>query len=154
MVHPVDLQQPVTNQQMGVDPSGSCQTNTPSFLSCSQAPRGPNALLQREHEFTLEDLHGQDGPGVLQVGDVQVACCVAGQANVEHPEGHNNISDAHKQASDSVHSNALHSLLLYNSNYLNISCNHHLKLSTNNSKSLQRTTRVQRSSEFTSWTQT
>lgn len=35
---------------------------------------------------TLKDLHGQDGPGVLQVGDVKVASCVAGQADVKHPE--------------------------------------------------------------------
>lgn len=35
---------------------------------------------------TLEDLHGQDGPGVLQVGDVQVPRRVAGQADVQNPE--------------------------------------------------------------------
>lgn len=50
-------------------------------------PRGPNAPPQRREEVTLKDLHGQDRPGVLQVGDVQVACSVAGQADVEHPEG-------------------------------------------------------------------
>lgn len=32
----------------------------------------------------MKDLHGQDDPGVLQVGDVQVASCVAGQADVQH----------------------------------------------------------------------
>uniref|UniRef100_A0A3B5PXT3 Uncharacterized protein n=1 Tax=Xiphophorus maculatus TaxID=8083 RepID=A0A3B5PXT3_XIPMA len=37
--------------------------------------------------LTLQDLHGQDDPGVLQVGDVQVARRVAGQADVQNPEG-------------------------------------------------------------------
>lgn len=53
------------------------ETNTPWFPS---SPQGPSFLL------TLQDLHGQDGPGVLQVGDVQVARRVAGQADVQHPE--------------------------------------------------------------------
>lgn len=39
---------------------------------------------------TLQYLHGQDDPGVLQVGDVEVSRGVAGQANVEHPEKHTN----------------------------------------------------------------
>lgn len=33
----------------------------------------------------MQDFHGQDGPGVLQVGDVEVARCVAGQADVQNP---------------------------------------------------------------------
>lgn len=37
-------------------------------------------------DFTLKDLHGQDSPGVVQIGDVQVACGVTGQADVQHPE--------------------------------------------------------------------
>jgi len=39
---------------------------------------------------TLQDLHGQDDPGVLQVGDVEVSRGVAGQADVQHPGTHVN----------------------------------------------------------------
>jgi hypothetical protein len=35
--------------------------------------------------LTLKDLHGQDDPGVLQVGDVQETSRVAGQTDVQHP---------------------------------------------------------------------
>lgn len=35
----------------------------------------------------MKDLHGQDGPGVRQVGDVQVTRRVAGQTDVQHSEG-------------------------------------------------------------------
>lgn len=46
----------------------------------------PPPTTAQRNKVTLKDLHGQDGPGVLQVGDVQVARSVAGQADVEHPE--------------------------------------------------------------------
>lgn len=67
----------------------------PASCPRPHTPRGPNAPPQRREEVTLKDLHGQDGPGVLQVGDVQVARGVAGQADVEHPEGDRRLINVH-----------------------------------------------------------
>lgn len=56
--------------------------------SC-HVPRVQAARCEECVNVTLKDLHGQDGPGVLQIGDVQVASCVAGQADVQNPEREN-----------------------------------------------------------------
>lgn len=44
-------------------------------------------LTEKQEDVTLKDLHGQHSPGVLQIGDVQVASRVAGQADVQHSVG-------------------------------------------------------------------
>lgn len=47
--------------------------------------RGRAVRPETRCSLTLKDLHGQDDPGVLQVGDVQIAGRVAGQPDVQHP---------------------------------------------------------------------
>lgn len=37
------------------------------------------------HQLTLQNFHRENSPGVFQVGDVNIASCVAGQANVQNP---------------------------------------------------------------------
>lgn len=127
--------------------------------------------LQRGPAFTLKDLHGQDGPGVLQVGDVQVACCVAGQADVEHPEGRrpcggqtsrititfpmlNELKHAHAHAHANTSQTQFIQMRCTRTRYLNISRNRRLKLSASKPMNLRQTAADQRSSRFASLAQT
>lgn len=65
---------------------------------------GPNIPPVQIKAFTLENLHGQDDPGVLQVWDVQVTSRVAGQADVQNSEG----SDSSVLKRETFHTNLFH----------------------------------------------
>lgn len=36
-------------------------------------------------QLTLQHFHREDSPGIFQVGNVNIASCIAGQANVQNP---------------------------------------------------------------------
>ena len=36
-------------------------------------------------QLTLQNFHREDGPGIFQVGNVDIAGCITGQANVQNP---------------------------------------------------------------------
>lgn len=63
-----------------------------------------NGLPVQIKAFTLEDLHGQDDPGVLQVWDVQVTSRVAGQADVQNSAG----SDSSVLQRETFHANVFY----------------------------------------------
>ena len=65
-----------------------------SSIRCQQEVTSMSDLLS----LTLQDLHRQNYPCILQVRNVQVACCVTCQANVQDPKlgkqgGKKEISD-------------------------------------------------------------
>jgi hypothetical protein len=34
----------------------------------------------------LKNFHGEDSPGIFQVGNINIASCITGQANVQNPK--------------------------------------------------------------------
>lgn len=71
------------------------QRTLPSGVESDTGGQGPGPLpsLQKQQrhcslascQLTLKNFHREDSPGIFQVGNVNIASCITGQANVQNP---------------------------------------------------------------------
>lgn len=48
--------------------------------------------------LTLEHFHRKNSPGIFQIRDVDVSCCITGKANIKHSKG-----NKERRSQDSLH---------------------------------------------------